>query len=81
MLERLKATYLVAGHGVVASKEVTARFGSRVFLIDTGMLGEVYSGRASALEVRDGRFTAHRVDAMPRLLPPPVSARAPSSDR
>jgi hypothetical protein len=81
MLERLKATYLVAGHSVVASKEVTARFGSRVFLIDTGMLGEVYSGRASALEVRDGRFTAHRVDAMPRLLPPPVSARAPSSDR
>jgi len=78
MLERLKATYIVAGHSVVASKEVTARFGSRVFLIDTGMLGEVYSGRASALEIRDGRFTAHRVDTMPRSLPPPASAKVPA---
>ena len=77
MLERLKANYVVAGHSVVASKEVTARFGSRVFLIDTGMLGEVYSGRGSALEVRDGRFTAHRVDTTPKLLPPPVGSRVP----
>jgi hypothetical protein len=77
MLARLKATYIVAGHSVVASKEVTARFASRVFLIDTGMLGEVYSGRGSALEIKDGRFIAHRVDETPRLLPPPVSARAP----
>jgi hypothetical protein len=77
MLERLKAAYVVAGHSVVASKEVTARFGSRVFLIDTGMLGEVYAGRGSALEVRDGRFTAHRVDTIPRSLAPPVKARAP----
>ena len=78
MLERLKADYIVAGHSVVASKEVTARFGSRVFLIDTGMLGEVYSGRGSALEIRDGRFTAHRVDTMPRSLVPPVKARIPA---
>ena len=77
MLERLKATYIVAGHSVVASREVTARFGSRVFLIDTGMLGEVYSGRGSALEIRDARFTAHRVDTMPRPLPPPVGAKVP----
>ncbi|MFO7695045.1 MAG: metallophosphoesterase [Vicinamibacterales bacterium] len=77
MLERLKATYIVAGHSVVASKEVTARFGSRVFLIDTGMLGEVYAGRGSALEIRDGRFTAHRVDTMPRTLPSPASAKVP----
>ena len=81
MLERLKASYIVAGHSVVAGKDVATRFGSRVFLIDTGMLGPVYSGRPTALEVRDGRFTAHRVDAMPRLLPPPVSSKAPSSDR
>jgi len=81
MLERLKANYVVAGHSVVASKEVTARFGSRVFLIDTGMLGEVYSGRGSALEVRDGRFTAHRVDTTPRSLLPPVTARVPAPVR
>ena len=78
MLERLKATYVVAGHSVVASKEVTARFGSRVFLIDTGMLGEVYAGRGSALEIRDGRFTAHRVDTMPRSLAPPAKAKVPA---
>ena len=75
MLERLKVDYVVAGHSVVAGKQVTTRFGSRVFLIDTGMLGEVYSGRASALEIRDGRFTAHRVDGMPTLLPAPASAK------
>ena len=78
MLERLKATYIVAGHSVVASKEVTARFGSRVFLIDTGMLGEVYAGRGSALEIRDGRFTAHRVDTTPRSLPAPAKAKVPA---
>ena len=77
MLERLKAAYIVAGHSVVVSKEVTARLGSRVFLIDTGMLGEVYSGRGSALEIKDGRFTAHRVDTTPRLLAPPASAKVP----
>jgi hypothetical protein len=75
MLDRLKVRYVVAGHSVVASKEVTARFGSRVFLIDTGMLGEAYAGRASALEILDGRFTAHRVDQMPKPLPPPPAAR------
>jgi hypothetical protein len=79
MLERLNAAYIVAGHSVVASKEVTARFGSRVFLIDTGMLAEVYSGRGSALEIRDGRFTAHRVDAMPRSLPAPARVNVPAS--
>ena len=77
MLARLGASYVVAGHSVVAGKEVTARLGSRVFLIDTGMLGEVYAGRGSALEIRDGRFTAHRVDMMPRSLSPPASAKVP----
>ena len=75
MLERLKAGYIVSGHSVVAGKEVTSRFGSRVFLIDTGMLGEVYAGRGSALEIRDGRFMAHRVDTMPKSLPAPPSAK------
>jgi len=73
MLERLGAAYIVAGHSVVASKDVATRFGSRVFLIDTGMLQEAYEGRASALEIRDGSFTAHQVDRTPRLLPPPLA--------
>jgi hypothetical protein len=81
LLERLKVAYIVAGHSVVSGKVVTARFGSRVFLIDTGMLSDVYAGRGSALEIRDGRFTAHRVDEMPRALPPPASARVPEPAR
>jgi hypothetical protein len=77
MLDRLNASYVVAGHSVVVGRQVAARFGSRVFLIDTGMLGEVYSGRGSALEIRDGRFTAHQVDTTPRLLAPPARAKVP----
>jgi hypothetical protein len=75
MLGRLNASYLVAGHSVVASKEVTTRFGSRVFLIDTGMLEEVYTGRASALEIQDGRFTAHQVNVQPKPLPAPGGSK------
>ena len=81
LLARLNARYIVAGHSVVASKQVAARFGSRVFLIDTGMLGEAYAGRGSALEVRDGQFIAHQVGATPRLLPAPAGARVPEPVR
>jgi hypothetical protein len=77
MLARLNVKYIVAGHSVVASKQVAARFGSRVFLIDTGMLSEVYAGRGSALEIRDGQFIAHQVGATPRLLPPPAGSKVP----
>ena len=62
MLGRLKADYLVAGHSVVPSFTVQSRFENRVFLIDTGMLKEAYGGRASALEIRNGQFTAHYAD-------------------
>jgi hypothetical protein len=72
MLDRLGAAYIVAGHSVVAGKAVATRFGSRVFLIDTGMLQETYNGLASALEIRDGSFVAHQVDRTPRFLPPPA---------
>jgi len=81
LLARLNVRYIVAGHSVVASKQVAARFGSRVFLIDTGMLGEVYAGRGSALEIRDGQFIAHQVGATPRLLPAPGDARMPEPVR
>jgi len=77
MLARLNVKYIVAGHSVVASKQVATRFGSRVFLIDTGMLSEVYAGRGSALEIRDGQFIAHQVGATPRLLPPPAGSKIP----
>jgi hypothetical protein len=75
MLERLKAKYIVVGHSVLVGKEVTARFDSRVFLMDTGMLKEAFAGRASALEIQDGRFTVYSNDAEPKVLPPPGSAK------
>ena len=81
LLARLNVRYIVAGHSVVASKQVAARFGSRVFLIDTGMLNEVYAGRGSALEIRDGQFIAHQVGSTPRLLPAPGGAKMPEPAR
>ena len=76
MLDRLKAKYIVVGHSVLTSKEVTPRFNSRVFLMDTGMLKESFAGRASALEIQDGRFTVYTADAEPKVLPQPGSAKA-----
>ena len=62
ILERFDVVRAVVGHSVTASRRVTSRFDDRVFLIDTGMLGSVYRGRASALEFFDGRVTAIYVD-------------------
>lgn len=50
---------IVAAHTPQDSGKVTVRFGNRIFLIDTGMLTEVYKGgQPSALEIQNGRFTA-----------------------
>jgi hypothetical protein len=68
MLRRLKARYIVAGHTVRPKFDINARFDSRVFLIDTGMLKKHYGGRASALEIQNGRFTAYYADAGPQVL-------------
>jgi hypothetical protein len=62
MLDRLDARYIVLGHTVLPEHTVTVRFNHRVFLIDTGMLKSYYGGRASALEIRDGKFTAYYAD-------------------
>ncbi|HVR29647.1 MAG TPA: hypothetical protein VMS86_08930, partial [Thermoanaerobaculia bacterium] len=43
------------------------RFGGRAFLIDTGMLSEVYGGKPSALEIVDGVFTAIYADRREEL--------------
>jgi hypothetical protein len=45
----------VVGHTMTSGFRVMARFSSRVFLIDTGMLSSYYQGgRASALEIQRG---------------------------
>ena len=78
MLERLQSRYIVVGHTVVSKTDVTVRFGDRVFLLDTGMLEEAFGGRATALEIRNGQFTAYHADGSSRILPSPP-ARKPVS--
>lgn len=58
LLRRLDAQRFVVAHAPQRSERITARFGGRVILIDTGMLGEFYGGRPSALEIEAGRLTA-----------------------
>jgi hypothetical protein len=60
LMARLKVQHIVAAHTITDSRRITSRFANRVFLIDTGMvLEEKYQGRASALEIQNGQFTAH----------------------
>jgi len=70
MLQRLRAQYIVAGHTVRPKFDLVPRFDNHVFLIDTGMLKEVYGGRGSALEFRDGTVTAYYTDGEPQVLLP-----------
>jgi hypothetical protein len=79
MLARLKARYIVNGHTVLSKSDITPRFANRVFVIDTGMLKEAYGGRASALEILDGRITAYYVDGEPKVLVAPAGKQPAGS--
>ncbi len=68
MMSRLKVRYIVAGHTVETKGEITVRFDKHVFLIDTGMLKEVYRGRASAFEIQNGKYTAYYDDGETKVL-------------
>ena len=57
LLARYGARRFVVGHTPI-SRQITSRFGGRVWLIDTGMLASVYKGRASAIEISGDRVTA-----------------------
>jgi len=79
-LARLRVKYIVAGHTVRPKFDIMPRFDNHVFLIDTGMLKEVYGGRGSALEFRDGTVTAYYTDGEPQVLVAPAGgATAPAS--
>ena len=59
ILRKYGVERFVVGHSVTESRQdIKVRLDGRVFLIDTGMLSSHYDGRASALEIRDGTFTA-----------------------
>jgi calcineurin-like phosphoesterase family protein len=78
ILRRLDARAVVIGHTPVPGGQITTRFGGRVVLIDTGMLGgEFYkTGAASALETRDGALAAIYADGRRvTITAPPVATR------
>lgn len=60
LLQRLAAERIVVGHTPqLPGGRITARFGGRVILIDTGMLVSHFKGgQPSALEIHNGRMTA-----------------------
>lgn len=59
ILASQKASAMVVGHTVVANGRIRARFGGKVIQLDTGMQpAYVPTGRASALEISKGVFTA-----------------------
>jgi hypothetical protein len=74
MMSRLKIRTIVAAHTPTPDFQIRQRFGNRVFLIDTGMLKSVFGGKASALEIQGGRFTAHSLDQSPQILAPRSNA-------
>jgi len=61
LLEKQDIDHIIVGHTVQADGMIRARFDGGVILTDTGMLEPVYHGRPSALEVRDGTFTARYI--------------------
>ena len=71
ILRALGARAIVTGHTVSAAGRPAVRFRDRVILLDTGMVGDPFfpGGRASALEILNGRFTAVHEDRREDLLP------------
>jgi hypothetical protein len=62
-LQAVGAERMVGGHTPQKPRRIQTRLGGRVFLIDTGMLSNVYQGgRPSALVIEDGTFTALYLD-------------------
>ncbi len=72
ILSAYAAAHIVVGHTPQRDGRIQPRFGGKVFLIDTGMLASFYpGGRAAALEIREGRFTAIYLDQRVVLLDRP----------
>lgn len=78
VLERFDARAIVAAHSVVGSGRIASRFGGRLFLIDTGMLSDVYhGGRPSALEIVGEGANAIYLDGRIPLAFAPDTASTP----
>jgi len=70
------AAHIVVAHTVQKVAHIRSRFRGRAFLIDTGMLSAYWpGGRASALEISAGKFSALYLDSQEVLF----DAKASSS--
>jgi hypothetical protein len=82
VLQSLNARMIVVGHTVVGDGQAKTRFAGRVVQLDTGMLdGTFYpGGRASALEIQDGKLTVVYEDGREELGPltKPATASPPA---
>jgi hypothetical protein len=78
-LDKSNTKRIVVGHTPSRDGRITARFGGRVLLIDTGMLTSVYNGKPAALEIHGNDLRAIYPDGEMRLSvptsPPIVLAR------
>jgi hypothetical protein len=73
LLRAFGARRFVVGHSV-QKRDIQRRFGRRIFLIDTGMLGRVYGGRPSALEIDGDRVVAIYEGGEREVLSEPTAA-------
>jgi hypothetical protein len=70
LVQRFGVQRFVTGHTPSSPGRIRMRFGGRAFLIDSGMLSTYFTGgRASALEIQDGRITAIYSDSREILQP------------
>ena len=60
LISKYKVTRFITAHTVLSDAQIHSRFNGQLFLIDTGMLSGTFfpGGRASALEISDGKITA-----------------------
>jgi hypothetical protein len=58
LLSKLGVQRFVVGHTPQRDGRIAMRFQGRVFVMDTGMLAEVYKGRPSALDIRGADISA-----------------------
>jgi hypothetical protein len=81
ILKRIDARAVVIGHTPIAGGKIATRFGGRVVMIDTGMLGgESYpGGAASALEMRGETLTAIYEDGRREPITAPLATKASAS--
>jgi len=80
ILAAQQASAVVVAHTVTPDQRIRVRFGGRVVVVDTGMQPQyVESGRASALEIQRGVFTAIYADRRDRLFAQPAPAGSPAA--